>query len=151
MMTLSRRFNGVSLLVFGALTMTPPASAADVQIGQLRFTKDQTTTTYINLKASDTSLTEAEWRTALNGTDLAAANAILARLTASRVTIERIEVDTKQAGTTTQFVLKTVDMARIVNGRAAAIGTGRGEMRTATGKDRDFIPHSPSKSLISLS
>lgn len=139
MMTLSRRFNGVSLLVFGALTMTPPASAADVQIGQLRFTKDQTTTTYINLKASDTSLTEAEWRTALNGTDLAAANAILARLTASRVTIERIEVDTKQAGTTTQFVLKTVDMARIVNGRAAAIGTGRGEMRTATGKDRDFM------------
>jgi hypothetical protein len=30
-------------------------------------------------------------------------------------------------------------MAQIVNGRAAAMGSGRGEMRTASGKDRDFM------------
>jgi hypothetical protein len=113
--------------------------AADVHIGQLRVAKDQTITTYFNLKASETSLTEAEWRSALSGTDLAAANALLARLNATRVTIERVEVETKQAGTTSRFVLRTLDIAQIVNGRAAAIGTGRGEMRTASGKDRDFM------------
>jgi len=138
-MPLSSLFPRASMTLLASMMLLNSGFAADVHIGQLRVAKDQTITTYFNLKASETSLTEAEWRSALSGTDLAAANALLARLNATRVTIERVEVETKQAGTTSRFVLRTLDIAQIVNGRAAAIGTGRGEMRTASGKDRDFM------------
>jgi hypothetical protein len=138
-MPLSSLFPRASMTLLASMMLLTSGFAADVHIGQLRVAKDQTITTYFNLKASETSLTEAEWRSALSGTDLAAANAILGRLNATRVTIERVEVETKQAGTTSHFVLKTLDMAQIVNGRAAAMGSGRGEMRTASGKDRDFM------------
>ena len=138
-MPLSSLFPRASMTLLASMMLLTSGFAADVHIGQLRVAKDQTITTYFNLKASETSLTEAEWRSALSGTDLVAANAILGRLNATRVTIERVEVETKQAGTTSHFVLKTLDMAQIVNGRAAAMGSGRGEMRTASGKDRDFM------------
>jgi hypothetical protein len=138
-MPLSSLFPRASMTLLASMMLLTSSFAADVHIGQLRVAKDQTITTYFNLKASETSLTEAEWRSALSGTDLVAANAILGRLNATRVTIERVEVETKQAGTTSHFVLKTLDMAQIVNGRAAAMGSGRGEMRTASGKDRDFM------------
>jgi hypothetical protein len=138
-MPLSSLFPRASMTLLASMMLLTSSFAADVHIGQLRVAKDQTITTYFNLKASETSLTEAEWRSALSGTDLVAANAILGRLNATRVTIERVEVETKQAGTTSHFVLKTLDMAQIVNGRAAAMGSGRGEMRTASGKDSDFM------------
>ena len=138
-MPLSSLFPRASMTLLASMMLLTSGFAADVHIGQLRVAKDQTITTYFNLKASETSLTEAEWRSALSGTDLVAANAILGRLNATRVTIERVEVETKQAGTTSHFVLKTLDMAQIVNGRATAMGSGRGEMRTASGKDRDFM------------
>lgn len=138
-MALSHLLRRASMVLLATLMMQNAGFAADVSIARLRVVKDETITTYINLKANETSLNEAEWRSALTASDLVAANALLGRLNATRVTIERVEVETKQAGTTSQFVLKTLDMAQIVNGRAAAIGTGRGELRTASGKNRDFM------------
>ena len=97
-MALSHLLRRASMVLLATLMMQNAGFAADVSIARLRVVKDETITTYINLKANETSLNEAEWRSALTASDLVAANALLGRLNATRVTIERVEVETKQAG-----------------------------------------------------
>lgn len=115
-----------------------PAAAADVHIDQIRLTQNQTTTTFFNLKASDSSLSEAEWRTALSGTDFAKINATIGKLNASRLTIDKVEIETKAADGKSRLVVNALDFVGIANGRAATGATGRGEMRVESGKDRDL-------------
>lgn len=120
-----------------ALTAGGPADAADIKIDQARFTQGPLTTTYVNLKVSDSSLSEKEWRDALGAQDYTKMSAILSTLNASRFSVDKIEFENNTGGSKDITVIQDVNFASIAKGRAAAGATGRGEMRTGKGRERE--------------
>lgn len=132
----SRLRQASCFLAFAVLT-SGTAQAADIKIDQARFTQGATTTTYINLRVTDSSLSEAEWRDALNAQDYTKTSAILAKLNATRLSIDKVEIENRDGNTKTITLVHDINFATVTNGRAAAGAVGRGEIRTLKGKERD--------------
>ena len=128
----------VTPLLAALVAATSTAFAADIKIDQARFTQGSITTTYVNLKVMDSSLSEQEWRAALSAQDYTKASAILSKLNASRFSLDKLEIETNTAGNRDTTIIQDIQFASITNGRAAAGATGRGEIRTVKGKDREI-------------
>lgn len=119
------------------LAIATAAHSADVKIDQARFKQGDTTTTYFNLKVTDSSLTEAEWRDALGATEYTKTSEILTKLNAARLTIDKIEIETRASDTRNTTIVHEINFASITNGRANAGATGRGEMLLVKGRERE--------------
>ena len=119
------------------LAIATAAQSADIKIDQARFKQGNTTTTYFNLKVTDSSLTEAEWRDALSASEYTKTSAILAKLNAARLTIDKVEIESRTADTRNTTIIQDINFASITNGRTNAGATGRGEMRIVKGRERE--------------
>lgn len=133
-MAMSRPLVCLAALAFFGM---PAAFAADIRIDEIRTKQGSTTTVFSNIKVSDSSLTEAEWRTALAATELSKANAILLKFDAARLTVERIEVESQHSDGKTKSLFTQIEFNTIAKGRAASGTFGRGEIRSDNGKERD--------------
>ena len=119
------------------MAIATAAKSADIRIDQARVKQGDTTTTYFNLKVTESSLTEAEWRDALSASEYTKTNAVLAKLNAARLTIDKVEIETRAADTRSTTIIHDINFASITDGRANAGATGRGETRLVKGRDRE--------------
>lgn len=115
----------------------PWAFAADIRIEEIRARQGDTHVAFYNVKATGSSLTEAEWRAALSTDEFSKTSAALAKLNASRLTIDKVEIESRSGDTKSRMALTNLDFANIANGRAASGSAGRGAIRTESGKQRD--------------
>lgn len=133
-LTLSACFSIAALCAASSLAL-----AQDMRIPELRFSDKDMSVVFYNLNTKDSSLSEAQWRTALTSNDSTQANALLLQLNAARVTFEKIEINIADSETKTKMVLNQVDFATIKNGVAATGAMGRSEIRMDAGTERQTI------------